>query len=121
MLVEFTVENYASFKDRTTLSAETGARLRKLKDTNTFFEKKPALLKSLLLFGPNGSGKSQLINALMTMASHVVNPTHAVTDKLRYNPFLFSDETKSADTFFEIKIETKNKIYTYSLSYNRTL
>lgn len=30
MLIEFTVKNYASFKERTTLSAETGNRLRKL-------------------------------------------------------------------------------------------
>ena len=65
MLIEFTVKNYASFKDETTLSSETGSRLRKLKETNTFSYKNPALLKSLLLFGPNGSGKTTTIRMLL--------------------------------------------------------
>ena len=109
MLIEFTVKNYASFKDETTLSAETGSRLRKLKETNTFSYKNPALLKSLLLFGPNGSGKSQLINALSTMERLVTNPTRSVTDKLPYHPFLFNEESKKDDTFLKIKIELNNK------------
>lgn len=119
MLIEFTVKNYASFKDETTLSAETGSRLRKLKETNTFSYKNPALLKSLLLFGPNGSGKSQLINALSTMERLVTNPTRSVTDKLPYHPFLFNEESKKDDTFLKIKIELNNKIYDYSFSYNQ--
>lgn len=119
MLIEFTVKNYASFKDETTLSAETGSRLRKLKETNTFSYKNPALLKSLLLFGPNGSGKSQLINALSTMERLVTNPTRSVTDKLPYHPFLLNEESKKDDTFLKIKIELNNKIYDYSFSYNQ--
>lgn len=118
MLIEFTVKNYASFKDKTTLSAETGNRLRKLKDTNTFYNKKTALLKSLLLFGPNGAGKSQLIHALGTMQSLITRPTQAVTDELVYDPFIFDDEAKNSDTFFEVLIEINEKIYRYSLSYN---
>ena len=119
MLIEFTVKNYASFKDETTLSAETGSRLRKLKETNTFSYKNPALLKSLLLFGPNGSGKSQLLNALSTMERLVTNPTRSVTDKLPHHPFLFNEESKKDDTFLKIKIELNNKIYDYSFSYNQ--
>ncbi|QIA87677.1 ATP-binding protein [Lactobacillus johnsonii] len=119
MLIEFTVKNYASFKDETTLSSETGSRLRKLKETNTFSYKNPALLKSLLLFGPNGSGKSQLINALSTMENLVTRPTRTVTDKLPYHPFLFSKDSKHADTVFKVKIELHNKIYEYSFSYNQ--
>src|SRR5699024_10874349 len=119
MLIEFTVKNYASFKERTTLSAETGNRLRKLKETNTFSSKNPSLSKSLLLFGPNGSGKSQLIQALQTMEGIVTRPTQAVTDKLNYYPFLFDEKSKIEDTYFEVKLELKNKIYDYSFSYNR--
>ena len=118
MLIEFSVRNYASFKDLTTLSAETGSRLRKLKETNTFYKKKPALLKSLLLFGPNGSGKSQLIKALGTMQKIIVKPTQAITDVLDYNPFMFNKTSKNTDTFFEVKIEVSDKIYNYSFSYN---
>lgn len=119
MLIEFTVKNFASFKDETTLSAETGNRLRKLKDTNTFYNKKPALLKSLLLFGPNGSGKSQLVRAIQTMKRLLIYPAPSEDWELIYKPFIFSNDPKTKDTSFEIKLELSNKIYNYSFSYNK--
>lgn len=118
MLIDFSVKNFTSFKNLTTLSAETGERLRKFKETNTFQNKKPHLLKNLLLFGPNGSGKSQLIGALGTMQMLVTRPTHAVTDKLFYNPFSFDEQSRNEDTYFSINIEINNKIYEYSFEYN---
>lgn len=118
MLIDFSVKNFTSFKNLTTLSAETGERLRKFKETNTFQNKKPHLLKNLLLFGPNGSGKSQLIGALGTMQMIVTRPTHAVTDKLFYNPFSFDEQSRNEDTYFSINIEINNKIYEYSFEYN---
>lgn len=118
MLIDFSVKNFTSFKNLTTLSAETGERLRKFRETNTFQDKDPNLLKSLLLFGPNGSGKSQLIAALGTMQMIVTSPTHAVTDELIYNPFSFDEESRNEDTYFEINIEINNKKYEYSFEYN---
>lgn len=118
MLVDFTVKNFTSFRNETTLSAETGERLRKYKDTNTFSNLRVPLLKNLVLVGPNGSGKSQLINALMTMQRLVINPTHAVTDQLLYNPFQFDKDSNHQDTFFELNLELDNLIYKYSFSYN---
>lgn len=118
MLVDFTVRNFASFKDETTLSAETGERLRKYKYTNTFADLNTPLLKNLILVGPNGSGKSQLIKALKVMQSLVINPTHAVTDKLFYNPFQFDKDSNHQDTFFEVNIELDDEFYNYSFSYN---
>lgn len=118
MLVDFTVKNFASFRDETTLSAETGERLRKYKETNTFTNLKTPLLKNLILVGPNGSGKSQLIKALRAMQGLVISPTHAVTDKLMYNPFQFDNDSNNEDTFFEVNIELDDIIYNYSFSYN---
>lgn len=118
MLIDFSVKNFASFKNLTTLSAETGERLRKLKETNTFQNKNPKLLKSLFLFGPNGSGKSQLIKALGTMQNIVIKPTQTITDKLLYNPFIFSKETRNSNTYFDIKIEISKQKYEYSFTYN---
>lgn len=118
MLIEFSTKNYASFKNLTTLSAETGNRLSKFKATNTFYNKKPALLKDLLLFGPNGSGKSQLIKALGTLQNLILQPTNTVTDELDYNPFMFSEDTKGKNTYFSIKIEINQIIYEYQIDYN---
>lgn len=57
--------------------------------------------------------------ALQTMEGIVTRPTQAVTDKLNYYPFLFDEKSKIEDTYFEVKLELKNKIYDYSFSYNR--
>lgn len=53
------------------------------------------------------------------MEGIVTRPTQAVTDKLNYYPFLFDEKSKIEDTYFEVKLELKNKIYDYSFSYNR--
>ncbi|QNQ83771.1 ATP-binding protein [Lactobacillus sp. PV037] len=119
MLIDFTATNYASLRDETTLSAETGARLRKFKKTNTFQNEKIPVLKSILLFGPNGAGKSQLIDALGHMQGIIVNPTGSVTDKLPYDPFLLDDNSREKPTTFEVTVEIKGIIYKYSFSYIR--
>ncbi|KRL80480.1 ATP-binding protein [Lactobacillus ultunensis] len=67
MLIEFRLKNYASFKNSATLSAQTGERLYKYKETNTFQNKDVSLLKNLLIFGPNGAGKSRLLQGLELM------------------------------------------------------
>lgn len=67
MLIEFTVKNYGSFKNETSLSLETGAHLRKFKDTNVYTKVGVSAIKNAIIFGPNGSGKSQLLDALMCL------------------------------------------------------
>lgn len=119
MLIDFTATNYASLKYETTISAETGSRLRKFKETNTFQNERIPILKNLLLFGPNGSGKSQLIAALGHMQGIIINPTGSVTDELPYYPFLFDNTSKNKPTTFEVTLEINNKIYKYSFSYTQ--
>ena len=119
MLIDFTATNYASLKDETTLSAETGARLRKYKETNTFQNEKVPVLKNLLLFGPNGAGKSQLINALGHMQRIVVHPTGSVTEKLPYDAFLLDGSSRKKPTSFEVTVEIEATIYKYSFSYDK--
>nr|WP_233995125.1 hypothetical protein [Lactobacillus amylovorus] len=81
MLIEFRLKNYASFKNEAILSAQTGERLYKYKDTNTFQGKDVSLLKNLLIFGPNGAGKSRLLRGLDVMKHLVLNGgAKAVTD-----------------------------------------
>jgi len=73
MLINFTIKNYASIKDEMVLSAETGERLSRFKETNTLTENNVSLLKNLLIFGPNGSGKSNLLDGLHLMKSMILN------------------------------------------------
>jgi hypothetical protein len=67
MLIEFSVANFRSFRERQTLSMVAAPRLRK--GRNTFKaplsgEKFPDLLKVCAVYGPNAAGKSNLLRAL---------------------------------------------------------
>lgn len=119
MLIDFTIKNFRSFKDKTVLSAETGERLSKYKETNTFENERIPVLKSLLIFGPNGAGKSQLFHALLLMQNMVLNGgTKTVTQRLPYYPFKFNLDSDELPTSFTIRFEKESVIYTYSFSYN---
>ena len=119
MLIDFRVKNFATFKDRTILSAEAATRLRKFKKSNVFYHQNPQLLKNLLILGPNGSGKTSLLNGLRLMKLLVLHGgTRSVTENLRYNPFLFDVTSKNKDTEFGVRISIQNQIYDYSFKYN---
>lgn len=120
MLIEFGLENYASFKNQAIFSAETGERLRKYKGSNTFESDDVSLLKNILIFGANGAGKSQLINGLRRMQEMIIRGTENVTQHLPYNPFMFDSKSQNKPTDFFIKIKKNGKIYDYSYSYNST-
>ena len=67
MLIEFSVGNYRSFKEKVTFSmvaANLVAKDKKLDDENVFsIDDDLKLLKSAAIYGANASGKSNLANA----------------------------------------------------------
>ncbi len=119
MLIDFITKNFASFKNETELSFQTGARLYKYKETNTFPGKDVSVLKNLLLFGPNGAGKSELLQGILTMAHLIrIGGTKSITDKLVYNPFLFNPNSAKDLTYFAVTLKYQKQIYEYSFSYD---
>ena len=88
MLINYTFNNYLSFKQETTLSLETGDRLRKYSDNTMSVDvanskNKIDLLKNIIIFGGNGSGKSNLLSSLSlmkTIISNVVEQSYVAED-----------------------------------------
>lgn len=119
MLLDFKLKNFTSFRDEAILSAETGAMLRKYKDSNTFPSKNVSLLKNLLIFGANGAGKSQIFKALGIMQLMVLNDgTQNVTQSLPYSPFSFNEQSQKEPTEFTIRIKKDSTIYEYTIVYD---
>ena len=59
MIIEFSVENYLSFKDLTTLSMVGAKSFKEHKDTHLIeIDDKIKLLKTAVIYGNNSSGKS---------------------------------------------------------------
>lgn len=105
MLIEFSVTNFRSFRERQTLSM-VASRLTEHLETHTFnsglagFDR---LLATTALYGPNASGKTNLLRALQTMQQTVLNS--ATVSRLPQQwrtPFKFDAGSRAAPTVFEI-------------------
>ena len=127
MLIEFSVKNFLSFKDKVTLSMEKGIG-EEAKD-NIFSCDNIELLKIASIYGANASGKSNLLKAFTTAILMVRNSNLIPVDGkwIFIKPFLFDKKSKNKPSEFEFvfivnKIKyiynftaDKNKIYYESL------
>lgn len=112
MLLEFTVGNFLSFKDKKTFSLEAGG-ISEHKD-NVVKEGKYKVLRSAAIYGANSSGKSNFIKALDFMITTIKESSKLnSTDKLKVKPFLLNIETENSPSFFEILFTSFNNRYRY--------
>ena len=120
MLIEFTIANYLSFKDKTTLSL-LAASITEHKEANIFSIEKYDLLKGSVLYGANASGKSNFIKAMSTMRRLVLKSFEkSSAEDLGITPFLLSTETENAPSFFEAIFLIDNIRYRYGFEVDDT-
>lgn len=118
MLIQFSVENFLSFKTQSTLSLEKGQRLRKHNESHTMEINNVGLLKNIIIFGPNGSGKSNLLAAFNNFRMMILKPTQTINNKLQYIPFLLDESSKKEPTSFEVEFIVNGIQYFYQISFN---
>ena len=108
MIIEFSVENYLSFKDLATLSMIKTKSFKEHVDTHTIVvNNKLDLLKSAIIYGNNASGKSNLLEAMGFMKSTILNSFRdaLMENKERKFPlekFLLNSITEDKSSFFEM-------------------
>lgn len=117
MIINFTVGNYRSFKDKKVLSMEATA----IKELNESVIEKEGyrLLPSAVIYGANSSGKSNLLKAIGRFKK-IINSSSKLnsTDKLKISPFLLNQETAKEPSFFEIELLLDNVAYRYGFTAN---
>ena len=115
MIINFTVGNYRSFKDKKVLSMEATA----IKELNESVIEKEGyrLLPSAVIYGANSSGKSNFLKAIGKFGE-IVNYSSKMssTDKLNITPFLLNQKSTQEPSFFEIEILIDNQTYTYGFT-----
>ncbi len=116
MIIETSVENYLSIKEKVTLSLDSGSS-KKLSNNLVEMPKNERLLKSAVIYGANASGKSNIIKSVffiwnMVKNSHLFN----VDVKIPRVPFKLEESYLKKPSKFEI-IFIHNKIkYKYGFS-----
>lgn len=119
MLIEFSVGNYRSFKERVTFSmvaANLVSKDKNLDIDNVFaVDQELKLLKSAAIYGANASGKSNLAKALGFMKWFMVNSSKETqsTDAIGVEPFRLSTETEEKPSYFELVFLMGGRKYRY--------
>jgi hypothetical protein len=118
MIVNFSVQNFRSIKDKVTLSFEA-AKSTDLEDYYILTPKEGVrLLKLGLIYGANASGKTNLLKALDFLRDLILEPVDKKTETIGFIPFLFDDKTPTQNTIMEIEFYQKSIKYLYELEFN---
>ncbi len=118
MLLEFSIENFLSFKEKTTFSMLPHESYKELLEgnvTHTGGSRVPRVLNSAVIFGPNASGKTNFVKALKFIDRKIGGPLDAKVDDTLLK-FGFSKFYRSNPSIFSILFLTENKIFEYSFS-----
>jgi len=120
MLVEFSVDNFLSFKDKTTLNLVASGTFGEHEKTQVFsVDEDVKLLRSSAIFGANASGKSNLIKAVQFMKSFIkFSFADALKDDdaIRIEPFKLNSVTEKAPSKFEIIFFIEEDLFRYGFT-----
>lgn len=115
MLIEFSVSNFRSFREKQTLSMVASPRLGKKQnvfDPEVSGEHFPKLLKVAAIYGPNASGKSNLVKALDVIPAMLRRtPSNHYSPPVM--PFRFDPALADKPSYFEAHFIEDNLRFQY--------
>ena len=118
MLVEFSVQNHRSFRDRQSFLM-TASNSKTPNAVATGNNGAPNVLQQACLFGANGSGKSGLVRSMKTVRS-LVRDSFKNEKKLieEYEPHLYHSKWRHAPTEFEVTFLHDDSLFQYGFVYD---
>jgi len=119
MIVNFSVQNFGSIKDKQTLSFEAD-KSNHLEDHYIINANGGLrLLKLALIYGANASGKTTILKAMEFLRCLVLEPAEKKTDNLEFSPFLFDSETPKQNSIISIDFIQNDVRYFYEIELNK--
>lgn len=122
MLVKFTVSNFLSFKESTSIDL-TATSLTEYRNDNLIQTQLNdlSLLKSLVIYGANSSGKSNLFKAIQFVRWFILNSSKdfQANEEINVEQFRLSTETIQKPSFFEIEFIDNATRYRYGFEVDK--
>ena len=118
MLIRFTIENFLSFKNETTLdmlATEGEQHPSHLVSSNG--GKALSVLRVAALYGANASGKSNLVKAIF-FAKHLITEGTKSDQTIPVIPFRLDSQCQKKPTQFEFTINHRGNLYNYGVKVN---
>lgn len=118
MLLQFSIKNFRTFKDKAILSLIASNYDKDTREyenivNNEIFGLR--LLKSAVIYGANASGKSKLLDAFAFMRYFVINSSKESQkgEAIKVEPFRLDQKSKVEPTEFEVIFIHNNILYRY--------
>jgi AAA15 family ATPase/GTPase len=126
MLIQFSIQNYRSFKDKSTLSLIASNYDKDTREVENVVTNKKfgyRLLKSAVIFGANAGGKSKFIEALIFMRRFILSSSKDTQkgDPIDVDAFKLNAETENQGSEFEIIFILKGTQYRYGFEANQDI
>jgi AAA15 family ATPase/GTPase len=114
MFINFSLSNYKSFKNKTTLSF-VASSIKEYQETHVIESERFSLLKSVAVYGANASGKSNFLKGLVFMRWFVINSSKETQAKepIDVDPFRLNSSTESEPSEFEVEMLIDEVRYRY--------
>jgi AAA15 family ATPase/GTPase len=124
MLIQFSVQNFRTFKGKASLSLVASNYDKDTREIeNVIFDNKYNLrvLKSAVIYGANASGKSKFIEALMFMRRFIITSSKDSQkgDEIPVEPFKLNTESEKLPSEFEVIFTFKNVMYRYGFEVDK--
>lgn len=116
MILNFSIQNFGSIKDRQTLTFEAD-KSDHLENSYVIHTNGLRILKIALIYGANASGKTTILKALDFLRDIVLEPKTKKTDELDFQPFLFDSETPNQNAVISIEFLANDTKYFYEVAF----
>lgn len=118
MLVNFTFQNFRSFREERSLRMEATS-IKELKDS--IVEAGGCrLLPAAVMYGANSSGKSNVLLAILAMKDMVLSSVRLnPDDQLAFDPFRLDETSASQPTSYEIQFLIGDAKYRYGIEHDQ--
>jgi len=124
MIIDITIENFRSIRERTTFSLFAEHPGRHLTENIAYPSNgKIGVLKTAGIYGANASGKSNLLLAFRALRYIICESGNLKDgDEIEYHePFLLSEKTENAPVRFEVEFFAPDNVrYLYKVSFTKT-
>jgi AAA15 family ATPase/GTPase len=118
MIINFSLENFGSVKNKQTLTFEAD-KYEHLEDYYIINSGSFRLLKLALIYGANASGKTTILNGLEFLRDIVLEPEEKKTNELDFQPFLFDQETINSTSKLSINFIQNDVRYNYEVEFTK--
>ncbi len=116
MIINFSVQNFGSIKNKQTLSFEADKSTH-LENTYVMNVGGVRILKFALIYGANASGKTTVLKALDFLRDLVLEPEPKKTQELIFNPYLFDPNTPNQNSVISIEFIQNGTKYFYEVEF----